>query len=259
MALFCKKTFLIPLSFPSKLHKRPPARLSLAQIPGAIKLFREFRRNRIYRRKPNLPRGDRSFFCKTNPGSRESQKWPVATANCFLAGSFFGMRVDGTGIDTRPSQLASKGTMEHGLKQIAQAAAFRQAACSSSRSPAGAQEFSPRRKPWEQGFQIKPYLAPDGAEDGDRLGSRAFLVKTHTPTASGLRRQASRPVLLFLIERGLLLPDGSRNSAHLSTIEPLVRRVPPEPRQAACRTHAPGMESSGPPYPLPSSSTPGHS
>ena len=43
---FAKKLFSSSLPFPSKLHKHPPARLSLAEIPGATKLFREFR---IYR------------------------------------------------------------------------------------------------------------------------------------------------------------------------------------------------------------------
>ena len=50
MGSFCKKTYFFPPLSPPKFHKRPPARLSLAPIPGATKFFREFR---IYRRNRN--------------------------------------------------------------------------------------------------------------------------------------------------------------------------------------------------------------
>ena len=40
---FCKKNFFLPLVSPRKLHRRPPARLSLTEIPGATTLFRKFR------------------------------------------------------------------------------------------------------------------------------------------------------------------------------------------------------------------------
>ena len=135
-------------------------------LPGKQPETRSFRNYRNVRNIPKIPR---------------IPKMAGSHGECFLAGSF-SMRVDGTGIDTRPSQLASKGTMEHGLKQIAQAAAT--GGLLVFWSPAEARDNSPRRKPWEQGFSNKA-KAPDGAAGGDRLGSRAFLVKTHTPTASG--------------------------------------------------------------------------
>ena len=68
-----KKLFL-PLPSPRKLYKRLPARFSLAEIPGATKLFRKFRIFRIFRK-----------FRKGSAGFQPARAvCPQALCSCFI-------------------------------------------------------------------------------------------------------------------------------------------------------------------------------